>query len=214
MMSTVAHDIRGPVNTIYGFVDLMEDQTATDAERRDYADIIRDEIKSAMNMITEVLDFAKGKISILPRKSSVSNVVKQFKPRVEQMCRQRNTRLTFDVKDDRLIYADVEKLNRVFYNITKNALEAMGEGGEFVFQVTADDQQVMFRFSDNGPGIPREIQDRLFDSFVTSGKETGTGLGLAIVKKIVDEHRGEIEIDSREGEGATFRITLPVYQKN
>lgn len=214
MMSTVAHDIRGPVNTIYGFVDLMEDQTATDAERRDYADIIRDEIKSTMNMITEVLDFAKGKISILPRKSSVRNVVKQFKPRVEQMCRQRNTRLTFDVKDDRLIYADVEKLNRVFYNITKNALEAMGDGGEFVFQVTADDRQVIFRFSDNGPGIPREIQDRLFDSFVTSGKESGTGLGLAIVKKIVDEHRGEIEIDSREGEGAIFRITLPVYRKN
>lgn len=214
MMSTVAHDIRSPVNTIYGYVDLMEDQSTSAAERNEFAEIIREEIKSAMNMITEVLDFAKGKTIILPRKSSVREVMKHFEPRVRQMCQQSRTELLFEVKSDRLIYADEGKLNRVFYNITKNALEAMGEGGKFIFQVTDERDQVVFRFSDSGPGIPREIRDRLFDSFVTSGKESGTGLGLAIVKKIVDEHRGEIEIDSREGVGATFRIKLPAYQKN
>jgi signal transduction histidine kinase len=214
LMSTIVHDIRAPVNTIYGFVDLMEDKNATGQERGEYAEIIRDEIQTAMNMITEVLDFAKGKTSILPRKSSVKNVLKRFKPRIEQMCQQWKTDLLFDVKSNQLIYVDEDKLSRVFFNISKNALEAMGEGGKFIFRVTDEGGKVVFRLSDKGPGIPREIQDRLFDSFVTSGKESGTGLGLAIVKKIVDEHRGEIEIESREGEGATFCIKLPVYQKN
>lgn len=212
MMSTVVHDIRGPVNTIYGFMDLIEDTGTSPSERREFAEIIRDEIKSAMNMITEVLDFAKGKTSILPRKTSVDNLVKRFTPRLRQMCQQQNTELVCNVNSSQLIYADEEKLNRVFYNITKNALEAMGEGGKFRFEVTDDNREVAFRFSDTGPGIPRDIRHRLFDSFVTSGKESGTGLGLAIVKKIVDEHHGEIEIDSREGEGATFLIKLPVHR--
>lgn len=212
MMSTVVHDIRGPVNTIYGFMDLIEDTSTSTSERREFAAIIRDEIKSAMNMITEVLDFAKGKTSILPRKTSVDNLMKRFTLRLRQMCQQQNTELICHVNSSQLLYADEEKLNRVFYNITKNALEAMGEGGKFHFEVTDDSREVFFRFSDTGPGIPREIRHRLFDSFVTSGKESGTGLGLAIVKKIVDEHHGEIEIDSREGEGTTFLIKLPVYR--
>ncbi len=214
LMSTIVHDIRSPVNTIHGFVDLMEDDSTTQEERNEYGSIIRYEINSAMNMITEVLDFAKGKTNILPRKSSVKNLVKHFKPRLQQMCQKNKTELKIDVDSSELLYADEEKLNRVFYNITKNALEAMGEGGNFQFKVNDDGKMVTFQFTDNGPGIPREIQDKLFDSFVTSGKEGGTGLGLAIVKKIVEEHRGEIEIDSREGDGATFRIALPVYKKN
>ncbi len=213
LMSTVVHDIRGPVNTIYGFVDLMEDNTTNDDERADYAGIIRDEIKATMNMITEVLDFAKGKTSILPRKTGVKNVVNRFRPRLEQMCQKSETNLNIKIDSNQVIYADEDKLTRVFYNISKNAMEAMGKGGDFEFSVSEQNKTVIFRFSDNGPGIPREIQDRLFDSFVTSGKESGTGLGLAIVKKIIEEHHGEIEIDSLEGQGATFQIKLPVYSK-
>ncbi len=212
LMSTIVHDLRGPVNTIYGFVDLMRDEQV-DAEREEYAAIIRNEIQSMMNMITEVLDFAKGKTSILPRKTNVVDILKQFKPRLEQICQQNQTSLQTKINSRQMVYVDIDKLNRVFYNITKNAMEAMGKGGQFTFHVFDRDDRVVFEFTDTGPGIPREIQNRLFESFVTSGKESGTGLGLAIVKKIIEEHKGQIEIDSQPGEGATFRIFLPVYQK-
>ncbi|HQU70752.1 MAG TPA: GAF domain-containing sensor histidine kinase [Calditrichia bacterium] len=212
LMSTIVHDIRGPVNTIYGFVDLMKDADASQGEREEYAEIIRSEFQSAMNLITEVLDFAKGKTSILARKSSVANLLKRFRPRLEQMGQKYNTEVEVEVQSQQLLYIDVEKLNRVFYNITKNAHEAMGEGGRFLFRIYDDSEAVVFQFTDNGPGIPREIQDRLFDSFVTSGKEGGTGLGLAIVQKIVAEHHGSIAIDSQPGQGATFRISLPIYR--
>ncbi len=212
MMSTIVHDLRSPINTVYGFVDLLEDAQATPEERAEYGQIIREEIKSIMTMITEILDFAKGKTSILPRKISVRDILKRFQPRLEQMCQRSGTELVLDIQDESpLLHADAEKLGRVFYNITKNALEAMGEGGRFHFRVFREDGQVVFQFTDNGPGIPRELQDRLFESFV-SGKESGTGLGLAIVKKIVEEHHGEVELESREGQGATFRIRLPVHE--
>jgi signal transduction histidine kinase/putative methionine-R-sulfoxide reductase with GAF domain len=214
MMSTVVHDIKSPINTVNGFVELMEDESSSKDERHEFAEIIRLEINSLMNMITEILDFAKGKTSILPRKSSAQNVFKRFEHSLRQMCERRKTNLYLQLNSKQIIYIDEDKLVRVFHNISKNALEAMGEGGSFYVDVNDKNDNVVFQFKDTGPGIPEEIQGRLFDSFVTSGKESGTGLGLAIVKKIIDEHKGVIEIESKKGNGATFRIKLPVYKAN
>jgi signal transduction histidine kinase len=88
----------------------------------------------------------------------------------------------------------------------KNALEAMGKKGKFSLIADEKNGEVIFRLKDTGPGIPEEIKDRLFDSFVTSGKEGGTGLGLAIVKKVIDEHKGRVEVVSEKGKGTTFNL--------
>lgn len=214
VISTVVHDIRSPVSTINGFVDLMQDDTTTPDERNEFADIIRDEIRATMNMITEVLDFAKGKTNLLPRKNSAQQLVKRFGTRLKKMCEDNGTKLSILVESQQLLHVDEEKILRVFYNISKNALEAMGKGGQFMFRIYDENESVVFQFTDSGPGIPGEIQDRLFDSFVTSGKESGTGLGLAIVKKIIDEHNGRIVIDSKPESGATFWVKLPIYTRN
>jgi len=214
MLSTIVHDIRGPVNTIYGFIDLLADEQTTPEERADFTQIIRQEVQSLLNMVTEILDFAKGKTSILPRKTSIKKIMERFKPRLTQMCTTFKTRLHLDVRSKQVLYADEEKIIRVLYNIAKNALEAMGAGGELFIRIQDRDSYVVIEIQDTGPGIPPEIRHQLFESFVTSGKESGTGLGLAIVKKIIDEHKGRIELDSELGKGATFRIYLPVFHKN
>ena len=95
------------------------------------------------------------------------------------------------------------------------AIEAMGDrGGKFTIKVArekdAEENTLVMTFSDNGPGIPKEIEHRLFQSFATSGKKGGTGLGLAIVKKIAEEHGGSIEVRSSKA-GATFVLTLPQH---
>ena len=213
MMSTIVHDIRGPVNTIYGFVDLMADDTTTQEERQEFSEIIRQEIQSITTMITELLDFSKGKTSILPRKTSAKNVMKRFTPRIQQMCDRHHIQLTLENTSTHLIHADEEKLVRVLYNISKNAVEAMQEGGQLTIRASDTTDAVMFLIQDNGPGIPPEIQDRLFDSFVTSGKAGGTGLGLAIVKKVVEEHHGRIELETAAGKGTTFRIYIPAMER-
>ncbi|MHC4308081.1 MAG: GAF domain-containing sensor histidine kinase, partial [Planctomycetota bacterium] len=204
MMSTIVHDIKSPINTIYGFIDLMQDAESTSTERKEYAGIIRHEVNTVLNMITEILDFAKGKTNILPRKTGVRDVMRRFEIPLKQLCEKSNTELKISENSKAIIYVDEEKLVRVFYNISKNAIEAMGKGGKLDLTITDKDGNVEFAFKDNGPGIPEEIKDRLFDSFVSSGKEEGTGLGLAIVKKIIDEHKGKTEICSIKGEGVIF----------
>jgi len=205
MMSTIVHDLRTPMNNIYGFVDLMLEEDATDT-RQEYADIINEQIKILTNMTTDVLDFAKGKTTILPRKCPVDKLVKDFGKFFEDDIKRKGFEFESQINTSSMIYVDPEKINRVFMNIMKNALEAMGKKGKFSLIADEEDGMVVFRLKDTGPGIPEEIRDRLFDSFVTSGKEGGTGLGLAIVKKVIDEHKGRIEVVSERGKGTTFNL--------
>jgi signal transduction histidine kinase len=211
MMSTIVHDLRSPVNSINGFLELLTEEENTPEEREEYANIMRMEIQTITNMTTEILDFAKGKTSILPRKIGVGDILKRFQPQLEQLFRNSGIHLKTENTSTKLVYADIDKLTRVFYNIAKNAKEAMGKKGEIQFKIYDMDKMITFEISDNGPGIPQEIKGRLFESFVTSGKESGTGLGLAIVKKIVDEHNGIIELTSEKDRGTTFYVRLPEY---
>jgi len=108
-----------------------------------------------------------------------------------------------------VLAVEANRMHEVLGRILTNAEEAMPNGGKFMIRVEDAGERVRFSFSDNGPGIPEDIRDRLFETFVTSGKEDGTGLGLAVVKKIVDEHGGSIEAESPEEGGACFKISLP-----
>jgi signal transduction histidine kinase len=89
-------------------------------------------------------------------------------------------------------------------------------GGKFTITVRKDKttKELIITFADNGPGIPKEIEHRLFQSFATSGKKGGTGLGLAIVKKIAEEHKGSIVLHATRGGGATFELRIPQATSN
>jgi signal transduction histidine kinase len=205
MMSTIVHDLRTPMNNIYGFVDLMLDEDERET-RDEYAEIINEQIKILTNMTTDVLDFSKGKTTILPRKYPVDKLVGDFVKYFEGEIKKKGYNFEYAVNVSSMVYVDPEKIIRVFMNIMKNALEAMDKGGTFRLEASAVKNEILFSLSDTGSGIPEEIKDRLFDSFVTSGKEGGTGLGLAIVKKVIDDHKGRIEVQSKPGKGTTFNI--------
>lgn len=208
MMSTIVHDLRTPMNNIYGFVDLMLEEDGQET-REEYAGIINEQIKILTNMTTDVLDFAKGKTTILPVKYPVDKLVKDFAKFFEDDTKRKGFNFEWAVNVSSMIYIDPEKIHRVFMNIMKNSLEAMKKGG--TFSLTAEEQngEILFSLKDTGKGIPEEIRDKLFDSFVTSGKKGGTGLGLAIVKKVVEEHKGKIEVESEPGVGTTFKLYFP-----
>ena len=104
---------------------------------------------------------------------------------------------------------DENKLKRLVYNVARNAIEAMPEGGRFTYAVAREADELVMRFIDNGPGIPPEIADKLFGSFVTARKKNGTGLGLAIVKTIAEEHGGSVTYKSKQGKGTTFELRFP-----
>ncbi len=205
MLSTIVHDLRTPMNNIYGFVDLMRDEDDPEA-RNEYADIVIKQIQTLNNMAHDVLDFAKGKTSVLPVKYAVNKLLDDFRKLFENEIRKQGYEFEVECKASSMVYVDPDKVMRIFMNIMKNALEAMEKGGKFSITALDANGEVEFRLSDTGKGIPPEIKDRLFESFVTSGKKDGTGLGLAIVKTLVDQHKGRIEVESTPGKGTTFKI--------
>jgi signal transduction histidine kinase/putative methionine-R-sulfoxide reductase with GAF domain len=210
LLSGVIHDLKTPLNVISGYVQLM--QTSKDGVlRKRYADLILRQFDLIGAMQREVLEFARGEKSVLVRKVYLQKFFDDVRVELEADLAKRGIELVVDVQERGTARFDEGKILRVVHNLARNAAEAMGRpGGKFVIKVTRDkhDGALLLSFSDTGPGIPKEIEHRLFQSFVTSGKKGGTGLGLAIVKKIAEEHGGTIAVQT-SNRGATFKLRIP-----
>ncbi|MGD0525760.1 MAG: GAF domain-containing sensor histidine kinase [Polyangiaceae bacterium] len=210
LLSSVIHDLKTPLTVISGYVQLMQNSN-DGAQRQRYAELVLRQFDLIGAMQREVLEFARGEKSVLVRKVYVQKFFEDVRDQLEADLNRRGVELVIDVQERGTARFDEGKILRVVHNLARNAVEAMGtKGGKFVIKVTRDkeDGALVVSFSDTGPGIPKEIEHRLFQSFVTSGKKGGTGLGLAIVKKIAEEHGGTITVQSST-RGATFKLRIP-----
>jgi signal transduction histidine kinase/putative methionine-R-sulfoxide reductase with GAF domain len=210
LLSSVIHDLKTPLSVISGYVQLMQ-ASKKPRERRGYAGLILRQFDLIGAMQREVLEFARGEKSVLVRKVYLQKFFEDVRAQLEGDLARRGIELVVDLQERGTARFDEGKILRVVHNLARNAAEAMESGGgKFVVKVTRDkhDGALLMTFSDTGPGIPKEIEHRLFQSFVTSGKEGGTGLGLAIVKKIAEEHGGSIAVQT-SSRGATFKLRIP-----
>ena len=208
LLSGVMHDMRTPLTVISGYVQLMA--TAADAaQRSDHAKLILKQFDLLSAMQREVLEFARGERSILVRKVYLTRFFDDIEKQLQREIEGTGVKLQLDLDDRGVARFDESKMTRVLHNLARNAVEAMGpHAGKLTLRVSRDAGELVVTVSDTGKGIPKDIEDKLFQSFVTSGKRGGTGLGLAIVKKIVDEHGGTITVKS-SSHGASFTIRLP-----
>ena len=210
LLSSVIHDLKTPLTVIRGYVQLMQ-ASKNRRLREQYADLILQQFDLIGAMQREVLEFARGEKTVLIRKVYLQKFFDDVRSQLEPDLAKRGIELVVDVQERGTARLDEGKILRAVHNLARNAAEAMDRGGgKFVIKVTRDKQDgsLLMTFSDTGPGIPREIEHRVFESFVTSGKEGGTGLGLAIVKKIAEEHGGSITVQS-SSRGATFKLRIP-----
>lgn len=211
-LSGVLHDLKTPMTVIGGYSQLMVDEEA-ESERKAMSQTIGRQLKHLKTMTHEILAFARGESSLLIRKVFLHTYMTELQEGLRQEFGGRmDLGVELGYRDG--IRMDVGKIQRVIFNLARNARQAMeGQPGPKRFLITTalDDENdiVEFRFRDTGPGIPEEIRNSLFESFVTSGKKDGTGLGLAIVKKIVEQHKGTIDYTTAPGEGTTFIVRLP-----
>nr|HPG31969.1 HAMP domain-containing sensor histidine kinase [bacterium] len=116
-------------------------------------------------------------------------------------------------KDNPVANIDVDRFKRVVYNISSNAKAAMEKGGIFYIEIAIPENPkntVNIIFSDTGKGIPEKFKKRIFEPFVSYNKKTGTGLGMAIVKKVIEEHNGNITVESEIDKGAKFIVNIPI----
>ncbi len=210
MASTMVHDMKTPIHVIGGFAQLLLDEGGDRIEREEYYRTIQTQLKRFTSLAEDTLEYVRGHESSLTftpitLEILASEVSKAFGPLLDK----NGISLSCTVVNNATIKVDWDKFWRVIDNIVKNSINAMSDGGKMNITFTGADREAIMEFSDNGPGIPAMIREKIFDPFVTMDRRNGTGLGLAIVKKIVNQHGGSITVTSSPGSGSTFIIGLP-----
>jgi signal transduction histidine kinase len=209
----MAHSIRNPFTSVkMRLFSLSRSLQLSDIQKEDF-DVISSEIRHIDTIVQNFLEFSrppKLKIQSISPSTVVDLAIQLLKHRLKSY----NVTITVERKAPlSKINADPEQLKEVLVNLIVNACEAMEGGGAIVIQEEeavdpSKGAKAVIRISDNGPGISETILDKVLQPFFTT-KEEGTGLGLSIAARIIEEHRGRIDIKSKEGRGTTFIITLP-----
>jgi signal transduction histidine kinase len=211
LLSSMMHDLKTPMTVIGGYVQLMAEEGDA-AQRESFAELVHKQFDHIAAMQREILAFARGERQLLLRKVYLQKFFGEIEEQLRHEIARRKAKIELVValKDKGTVRIDEAKITRAIHNLARNAIEAMGDGGTLTITVSQDPGMLVISVADTGPGIPPEVEERLFQSFVTSGKAQGTGLGLAIVKKIADDHEGTIAAKSTPvGTSFTLRIPQP-----
>jgi signal transduction histidine kinase/putative methionine-R-sulfoxide reductase with GAF domain len=209
LLSNVVHDLKSPIAVASGYVQMMA-ATTDEKKRSEYVALVLKQFDSIAAMQREVLEFARGEKRVLVRKVYLGTFFEDLATELKSGLAGTKVGFHLELGDRGTARFDQNKIKRVVHNLVRNAVEAMGtKGGTVTLRVArSPDKSLVLEVSDTGPGIPKQIESRLFESFVTAGKKGGTGLGLAIVKKIISEHGGAVDVHSTNA-GTTFTLTLP-----
>ncbi len=209
----VAHSIRNPLTSVKMRMFSMERTLELSPTQREDFEVIAQEIRHIDTIVRNFLAFSRPP-TLKMQKIGLSTVVDMALEIMYPRLASYGVSVEIDRKEMLPeVQADPDQLKEVLVNLMINACEAMGPGGMIVLSeevVVLEDtgRAAVIRVSDNGPGIPQSILDKVFQPFFST-KEEGTGLGLSIAARIVEEHGGWLDVSSKEGEGATFIITLP-----
>jgi len=210
MAASIAHEIRNPLAAMRGSIQMLRSEMDGNTEQAQLMEIILRESDRLNKIVADYLNYAR------PRPAELKNVdIKALIADTFKLLRNSDEIIDGHVLEEDLpdrpaiVSGDPEQLKQVCWNIARNALKAMPEGGTFrVSLQQADDNRLRISFTDNGCGMTPEQVEHLFEPFTsTTG---GTGLGLSIVYQIIRDHSGTINVRSREGQGTTIAIELPV----
>jgi signal transduction histidine kinase len=223
MAAAIAHEVKNPLAGIEVMAGILKRQLPASPDAQNIlADIIK-EAKMANVIVQEVLAFVRP-IRLEVEDVSLADVIRDAMTVAESHERRGAVTVSVDLAESlRPIQGDPHQLRQIFTNLLTNAFEAMnGSGAVEISALAVDGDEeagagaehgagptMVVSVADNGPGVPRDVMDRIFSPFFTT-KPQGSGLGLAIVRKIVDAHDGRIDVSARQGGGTIFRVTLPV----
>jgi signal transduction histidine kinase/putative methionine-R-sulfoxide reductase with GAF domain len=209
LAASVAHELRNPIGNISNRVDVLKLGYFDPDEASQIFDEIETNITHAGEIIENLLGFARparglpGPVDVVGAANEAINVLRNH---------ARLNHVTIDPHLEAVpsVEGNMTLLRQVFFNIMRNALDAMQEGGTLTVRVTDQDRVVRVVIEDTGPGIAPEVRSKIFFPFVTTkAASQGTGLGLALSYKIVTDHHGDIKVEDRPGGGTRFVISLP-----
>ncbi|HGJ64724.1 TPA: hypothetical protein ENS27_04960 [bacterium] len=213
-VSSLAHEIKNPLNTIRLNIDLLKEDWQNSENSQDEKvirrlNIMDKEISRLEQILNDFLRYARLPMPN-PEKCNLALILDELLDFSEPEARQ----LQIDVKryynkDLPELYIDRSQIKQALINILINAYQSMPDGGVLVIQVIKLDSALQIDISDNGNGIPEDKLDQIFNLFYST-KEDGTGLGLPIARRIIEMHNGEIKVKSQIGKGTTFSVFLPI----
>jgi signal transduction histidine kinase/DNA-binding response OmpR family regulator len=218
-LSTMSHELRTPLNAVLGFSDLLADErygSLNDRQRR-YVDHIHTGGKHLLKLITDILDLSKieaGRMELNYEDVTVAAAFTEVISALYPLAEKKSQALLKQVKPNLHVRADVMRFKQVLMNLVGNAIKFTPESGRIELLARQLDDQVRIEVRDNGPGIPPEQQQRIFEAFFrlaqTGNATEGTGLGLAITSRLVELHGSKLGIESQPGEGTSFYFSLPL----
>lgn len=222
MAAKVAHEIRNPLLSIGGFARRL--QSRLKGELQEHAKIIVEEVQRLEGILNDTLGFvktARTQKKIVDINELFDNITSLLEPALQD----RGDLLIKDIKAPIMVFIDYDRIKEAILNIVTNAIQATDKGTITIRAYTAtaydnidlfgnraEKQEAVIEAEDNGCGIKEDDIDRIFDPFFTT-RTAGTGLGLSITKRIIEEHGGKIEVDSKWGEGTKFTIRLPLKEE-
>jgi two-component system sensor histidine kinase PilS (NtrC family) len=208
----IAHEIRNPLASISGSVEVLKSLPGADTETRQLVDIAVREVDRLDRLISDLLDYARPRTEER-QPLDLGEVTTEIGKALEHERREHNVGVVIDAEPGVGIDGGSGQIRQVLWNLIRNAIDAMPAGGTLrmatsLEELSGGQQEAVLTVSDTGVGIPREDLDRIFEPFFST-KPNGTGLGLATVARIVEDHRGNIDIQSDRGKGTTFILRFP-----
>jgi signal transduction histidine kinase len=220
-LANMSHELRTPLNSIIGFSELMLDQVPgpVNKKQRQCLEDILSSGRHLLGLIDQVLDLSKiesGRAELRLAGVALAELIESLKNTMLPILKPRRQGLTVRIEEGLPpVYADKAKLRQVFFNLLSNSSRFTPEGGRIEIEAVKKGAHCQVSVTDNGIGIKKEDQERIFEPFcqldnAQTGGSGGTGLGLVVVKQIVEKHGGRVWVESQYGKGSRFSFTLPL----
>lgn len=216
-LANVSHELRTPLHGVMGMTDLLS-KTDLDGAQRSLLNNVEDASQQLHRVLSDLLDLSRsvaGRLSIERATFNLNDLTRWLEPTLRHLAEGEGLSFEFSAElPEMMMHGDRERIGQILINLATNAVKFTDEGTVSV-ALRYEDEKLLIRVSDTGPGIPKEEQETIFDPFMQSERGRahragGLGLGLSIVRSIVDQMQGTIEIESERDRGTTFFVRLPL----
>jgi PAS domain S-box-containing protein len=219
-LASMSHELRTPLHTVIGFSELLAEELEgpLNPKQKRFVNHIHKDSLHLLELINDILDLSKieaGRLELHPEVFDAGAAIGEVLATIRPQGLAKSIAIETDLGELLTLHADRLRFKQVLYNLLSNAVKFTPEGGEISVKAGLRDGFLEVTVSDSGVGIPAHEHQSVFDKFYQAGATTkgvreGTGLGLAITKRLVEEHGGEIRLESEPGKGSRFTFTIPL----
>ncbi len=221
-VADASHELRTPLAILTGEADVaLSREDRPSGEYRDSLSILRDESRRLTRIVEDLFTLTRadaGQLPLRPEPLYLDELISDVLKQARSLASAKHLALESDLSPDLPIHADDSLLRRMFLNLIDNAIKYTPPGGKILVRCFKNATHFVIEVSDTGPGIPEDLQPKIFERFVradqartrSAGETSGAGLGLAIARWIAEAHNGELRLSKSGPQGSTFTVTLPI----